>query len=131
MPSTYELFKVRQTIDISSNYPGTATAHEKIHSMERCLICAMRCAKYGNEPRDWGSFARIANSVRTAYTLGYISHQPTAGKYRAIGVQVEGRSRLDVRARAGYSPSVPAASSGFNRKIGASEAQARIFPSDR
>ncbi len=78
------------------------------------------------------SFAKSMDSVRTIYTLGYISHQPTtSGGFRTIEVQVEGRTGLDVKARADYSPQLPVASSEFNRKIGASEAQARIFPSDR
>ena len=52
------------------------------------------------------SFAKIADSVRTQYTLGYISHQPIiSGKYHSIDVRVEGLSGLDVTAKAGYYPS--------------------------
>jgi VWFA-related protein len=51
------------------------------------------------------SFARIADSVRTQYTLGYVSHQPViSGKYHNIDVDVLGISGLDVSAKAGYYP---------------------------
>ncbi len=50
------------------------------------------------------SFARIAEKVRTQYTLGYYSHIPVLdGKYRQIDVHVE-RPNLDVRAKRGYYP---------------------------
>jgi VWFA-related protein len=52
------------------------------------------------------AFARITASVRTAYTIGYISHQPTiSGKYHSIDVHVEGLSGLVVDAKQGYYPS--------------------------
>lgn len=52
------------------------------------------------------AFARITASVRTAYTLGYISHQPTiSSKYHSIDVRVEGLSGLVVDAKQGYYPS--------------------------
>jgi VWFA-related protein len=52
------------------------------------------------------AFSRIADSVRTAYTLDYVSHQPTiSGKYHVIDVRVEGLSGLTVDAKQGYYPS--------------------------
>ncbi|MBT9333305.1 VWA domain-containing protein [Paracidobacterium acidisoli] len=51
------------------------------------------------------SFARLADSVRTQYTLGYISHQPViSGKYHGIEVRIEGVSGLDINSKAGYYP---------------------------
>ncbi len=51
------------------------------------------------------AFVKIADSVRTAYTLIYASHQPTiSGKYHNIEVRVEGLSGLDVIAKQGYYP---------------------------
>ena len=50
-------------------------------------------------------FVKIADSLRTAYTLIYVSHQPTiSGKYHNIDVHVEGLSGLDVIAKQGYYP---------------------------
>ncbi len=50
------------------------------------------------------SFARIAEEVRTQYTLGYYSHLPVIdGKYRVLDVHVE-RPNLDVIAKRGYYP---------------------------
>ncbi|HTX41369.1 MAG TPA: VWA domain-containing protein [Acidobacteriaceae bacterium] len=52
------------------------------------------------------AFVNIANSVRTAYTIDYISHQPTiSGKYHHIEVRVEGLPGLTVNAKDGYYPS--------------------------
>lgn len=52
------------------------------------------------------AFVNLANSVRTAYTIDYISHQPTiSGKYHQIEVRVEGLPGLTVNAKAGYYPS--------------------------
>ncbi len=51
------------------------------------------------------SFARIAEEVRTQYTLGYMSHEPVLdGKFRRIEVQVT-RPGLTVYAKDGYYPS--------------------------
>ena len=51
------------------------------------------------------SFARIAEEVRTMYTVGYYSHQPFIdGKYRSLDVRVL-RPNLTVIAKAGYYPS--------------------------
>jgi VWFA-related protein len=51
------------------------------------------------------SFAKITGALRTQYTLGYISHQPTiSGKYHNIDVRVEGTPGLTVDAKAGYYP---------------------------
>jgi VWFA-related protein len=51
------------------------------------------------------AFVKIADSVRTAYTLIYASHQPSlSGKYHNIDVRVEGLSGLDVIAKQGYYP---------------------------
>ncbi len=53
------------------------------------------------------SFADIANSVRTQYTLGYYSHQPSISeKHHSIDVHVEGIPGLDVTAKEGYYPSL-------------------------
>ncbi|HEX3985915.1 MAG TPA: VWA domain-containing protein [Acidobacteriaceae bacterium] len=52
------------------------------------------------------AFSRISDSVRTAYDLQYVSHQPTiSGKYHVIDVRVEGLSGLTVDAKQGYYPS--------------------------
>ena len=51
------------------------------------------------------SFARLADSVRTLYTIGYISHQPIlSGKYHSIDVRVD-IPGLTVQAKDGYYPS--------------------------
>lgn len=51
------------------------------------------------------AFTQIAASVRTAYTIDYISHQPTlGGNYRHIEVRVEGIPDLIVNAKQGYYP---------------------------
>jgi VWFA-related protein len=53
------------------------------------------------------SFARITESVRTQYTLGYYSHSPAiSGKHHSIDVHVEGIPGLDVTAKEGYYPSL-------------------------
>jgi VWFA-related protein len=52
------------------------------------------------------AFSRIADSVRTAYDLQYVSHQPNiSGKYHVIDVRVEGLTGLTVDAKQGYYPS--------------------------
>ncbi|MGA8160803.1 MAG: VWA domain-containing protein [Acidobacteriaceae bacterium] len=52
------------------------------------------------------AFSKIADSVRTAYDLQYVSHQPTiSGKYHIIDVRVEGLTGLTVDAKQGYYPS--------------------------
>ncbi|HEX3663520.1 MAG TPA: VWA domain-containing protein [Acidobacteriaceae bacterium] len=52
------------------------------------------------------AFSRISDSVRTAYDLQYVSHQPTiSGKYHVIDVRVEGLTGLTVDAKQGYYPS--------------------------
>lgn len=51
------------------------------------------------------AFVKISASVRTAYTLIYMSHQPSlSGKYHSIDVRVEGLPGLTVDAKAGYYP---------------------------
>lgn len=51
------------------------------------------------------AFVRLSDSVRTAYTIDYISHQPTmSGKYHQIEVDV-GVPGLTVDAKQGYYPS--------------------------
>jgi len=51
------------------------------------------------------AFTQIAASVRTAYTIDYVSHQPTiSGKYHTIEVRVEGIPGLIVNAKQGYWP---------------------------
>jgi VWFA-related protein len=53
------------------------------------------------------SFAKITESVRTQYTLGYYSHSPAiSGKHHTIDVHVEGITGLDVTAKEGYYPSL-------------------------
>jgi len=53
------------------------------------------------------SFARITESVRTQYTLGYYSHnQAISGQHHSIEVQVVGILGLDVTAKEGYYPSL-------------------------
>ena len=53
------------------------------------------------------SFARITESVRTQYTLGYYSHSPAiSGKHHTIEVDVMGIPGLDVTAKEGYYPSL-------------------------
>lgn len=52
------------------------------------------------------AFSKIADSVRTAYDLQYVSHQPTiSGKHHVIDVRVEGLTGLTVDAKQGYYPS--------------------------
>jgi VWFA-related protein len=53
------------------------------------------------------AFVKITDSLRTAYTIVYYSHQPTiSGKYHLIDVRVEGLTGLQVDAKQGYYPSV-------------------------
>ncbi|HEX3470368.1 MAG TPA: VWA domain-containing protein [Silvibacterium sp.] len=53
------------------------------------------------------SFAKIADSVRNQYTLGYYSHNPAiSGKHHTVDVHVEGLPGLDVTAKEGYYPSL-------------------------
>jgi VWFA-related protein len=53
------------------------------------------------------SFAKITESVRTQYTLGYYSHSPAiSGRHHTIDVHVEGIPGLDVTAKEGYYPSL-------------------------
>jgi VWFA-related protein len=53
------------------------------------------------------SFAKITESVRTQYTLGYYSHNSAmSGKHHTIEVQVTGIPGLDVHAKEGYYPSL-------------------------
>jgi VWFA-related protein len=53
------------------------------------------------------SFAKITESVRTQYTLGYYSHNPAiSGRHHTIDVHVEGIPGLDVTAKEGYYPSM-------------------------
>lgn len=52
------------------------------------------------------AFVHITESVRTAYTIDYISHQSTlANRRHSIEVRVEGLSGLTVDAKSGYYPS--------------------------
>ena len=52
------------------------------------------------------AFVKITDSLRTAYTLIYNSHQPSiSGKYHVIDVRVEGLTGLQVDAKQGYYPS--------------------------
>jgi VWFA-related protein len=51
------------------------------------------------------SFAKIAEEVRTQYTIGYYTHEPFIdGKYRKLNVTIL-RPGLDVTAKDGYYPS--------------------------
>jgi VWFA-related protein len=51
------------------------------------------------------AFTRIAASVRTAYTIDYISHEHAiSGRYHTIEVRVEGIPDLIVNAKQGYWP---------------------------
>jgi len=53
------------------------------------------------------AFVKITDSVRTQYTLGYYSHQPTiSGKYHVIDVHLEGLPGYQIDAKQGYYPSV-------------------------
>ncbi len=52
------------------------------------------------------SFAKITDSVRTQYTLGYLSHAGImASRFHTIEVRIEGIPNLDITARDGYYPS--------------------------
>jgi VWFA-related protein len=52
------------------------------------------------------AFVKITDSLRTAYTIVYYSHQPSiSGKYHIIDVRVEGLTGLQVDAKQGYYPS--------------------------
>lgn len=51
------------------------------------------------------AFVKIAASVRTAYTIDYISHPATLSEtYHSIDVRIEGLSGLQVDAKQGYYP---------------------------
>lgn len=55
------------------------------------------------------AFVHITESVRTAYTIDYLSHQPAiSNKYHQIEVRVEGLPGLNVDAKTGYYPSATA-----------------------
>jgi hypothetical protein len=62
---------------------------------------------YDSEFRQRGietSFAKIAEEVRTQYTVGYYTHEPFIdGKYRSLEVTVL-RPNLQVSAKKGYYP---------------------------
>jgi VWFA-related protein len=59
-----------------------------------------------NENAIQESFARIAASIRTQYTLMYASHTPLLSeKFRTIDVRVEGIPGLTILAKRGYYPS--------------------------
>jgi VWFA-related protein len=52
------------------------------------------------------AFVHITESVRSAYTIDYLSHQRAlSGKYHNIEVRVEGLSGLTIDAKTGYYPS--------------------------
>jgi VWFA-related protein len=52
------------------------------------------------------AFVKITDSLRTAYTLVYFSHQPTiSGKYHIIDVHLEGLPGYQIDAKQGYYPS--------------------------
>jgi VWFA-related protein len=52
------------------------------------------------------SFAKITDSVRSQYTLGYLSHAGVlASRFHSIEVRVEGVPNLEITARDGYYPS--------------------------
>ena len=53
------------------------------------------------------AFVKITDSVRTAYTIVYYSHQRAiSGKYHVIDVHLEGLTGYQVDAKQGYYPSV-------------------------
>jgi VWFA-related protein len=55
------------------------------------------------------AFVKITDSLRTAYTLVYISHQPIiSGKYHVIDVRLEGLSGYQIDAKQGYYPTATA-----------------------
>ncbi len=59
------------------------------------------------------SFAKITNSVRDQYTLGYLSHSNVlASNFHTIEVRVEGVPNLDIIAKDGYYPSAHDTNSG-------------------
>jgi VWFA-related protein len=52
------------------------------------------------------SFAKITDSVRSQYTLGYLSHAGVmASRFHTIEVRIEGVPNLEITARDGYYPS--------------------------
>jgi VWFA-related protein len=52
------------------------------------------------------AFVKITDSLRTAYTLVYFSHQPSiSGKYHVIDVHLEGLPGYQIDAKQGYYPS--------------------------
>ena len=58
------------------------------------------------------SFAKIAEEVRTQYTVGYYTHEPFIdGKYRSLEVRVL-RPNLTVIAKPGYYPTAADAAFG-------------------
>jgi VWFA-related protein len=55
------------------------------------------------------AFVKITDSLRTAYTLIYNSHQPSiSGKYHVIDVHLEGLPGYQIDAKQGYYPSASA-----------------------
>jgi Ca-activated chloride channel family protein len=56
-----------------------------------------------------GAFARIAEEIRTGYTIGFAPAETSAGGFRPIRVVVDGRDgrQLSARTRAGYYASPP------------------------
>jgi VWFA-related protein len=55
------------------------------------------------------AFVKISDSVRTAYTLVYYSHQPTiSGKYHVIDVHLAGLPGYQIDAKQGYYPTASA-----------------------
>lgn len=56
------------------------------------------------------AFVRLSESVRTAYTIDYLSHNSAlSSKYHTIEVRVEGLPGLTVQAKTGYYPSASSA----------------------
>ena len=70
------------------------------------------------------NFAKLAEQVRTQYTVGYYSHDPFVdGKYRTLDVRVM-RPNLDVVAKPGYYPSASMAMGAPGRTAAGTSAPA-------
>lgn len=68
------------------------------------------------------NFAKLAEQVRTQYTVGYYSHDPFVdGKYRTLDVRVM-RPSLDVVAKPGYYPSASMATGATGRSAAGTSA---------
>jgi VWFA-related protein len=92
-------------------------------TMRDNILPAYANATGGNFMGEWRqggieqSFAKIAEEVRTQYTVGYYTHEPFIdGKYRQIEVKIL-RPNLTVMAKKGYYPTAEDSSSSTIKPV--------------